>query len=320
MRIGIALLVLCSAGCGVLAASSASSEDLPDARLGPYRKLDDQEVAFPPFVRLDFTATLEGPSLVRRDDGSFVLYSAALQDTGGVSALRWSVSDDPVAFSSNQAVIAPAGWESSGLVDPAVLVRDGTTLVYYAVASGDGIGLVRREGDSFTRPSLAPILARADGGDPIGSPSVIEVDGASWMYFTRGDAIELAISEDGVSFEEQGPVLEPGEGWEAGGVGDPAAELYTSPLGRRSIRLYYTGRSADDPPVLSIGVAASFDGVHEFRRAVANPLFAGDRDEHDPALLGVDGAALLYFAQTSGAGRIGIAAAVDPGEFRFDRL
>ncbi len=310
-----AALAVCAAGCGVLAAPADVPDQLPDARLGPFRKLDELEADPAPFVQIDYAAELGGPAVLATGSG-FELYFHATLDAGGASALRLSAGDGPTAFGEDEVILEPDG--EIGLVDPAAIrTSSSETLLFYASASGGRIGVARR-GDAGFVPEEAPVVDRGLG-PAIGAPSVVELDGELLLYFERGDGIDLAVSTDGgSSWDEVGPVLFPPDAWGSVGVGDPAAILYTSPLGRRSVRLYYTGRSVDDPPMTGIGVAASFDGVNDFEHLVGNPLFDGDRDEQAPSPLDVSGATVLYFSQTSASGRPAIAAAVAPGDVRLD--
>ncbi|MBI2894275.1 MAG: hypothetical protein HYY06_12050 [Deltaproteobacteria bacterium] len=311
---GCTALAACVTGCGVLAAPADVPDELPDARLGPFRKLDELEADPAPFVEIDYAAELGGPAVLATGS-RFELYFHATLDAGGAPALRLAAGDGATAFGEDEVILEPE--DEIGLVDPAAIrTWTGDDLLFYAAATGDWIRLARREEAGFV-PGGAPVLERGRG-PAIGAPSLLELDDELLLYFERGDLIELAVSADGgATWAERGPVLFPDEGWDAGGVGDPSAILYTSPLGRRSVRLYYTGRSLDDPPVAGIGVAASFDGAGDFDRLVGNPLFDGDRDEQAPAALDVGGATVLYFSQSSAGGRPAIAAAVAPGDVRF---
>lgn len=321
MRSSLAVLAVASglglaiAGCGVLATEGGGDENLPDAQLGPFRAFGEGEVSLPPMAVLDFEASLGGPDAARTPDGGFVLVMHAAPDDDPVTVLRRMTGETPTAFSGAEVLL---DGEPAGLRDPARLEEGETTLLYFGLGSGAEIGVARSDGGDFVR-DVEPVLVAADpAAQPIGAPTVVVMDGQWLLYYARGDAIALAVSADGQTFEDQGEVLGAGDAgaWDAGGVGDPEVAVTRSALGETRVRLYYTGWSTEDPPVRGVGLAVSFDGRSDFHRFVGNPLVALDGDESAPTItLGEEGApTFLYYARASGTGRAGIGGAVLPGD------
>lgn len=310
---------MATAGCGVLASEGSGDDNLPDARLGPFRTFGEDEVSLPPLVVLDFTASLGGPELVERGADGAVLYLHASADGEEVTHLRRQRGTSPTAFEDPEIILE---GDPEGLRDPAVVLDGAATLLYFGVGTGERIGVARATGAGAFAIDEEPVLVAEDpAAAPIGAPSVVQLDGTWLLYTARGRSIALATSTDGRTFEDQGVVLGPGEetSWDAGGVGDPEAVVVPSPLGGHRVRLYYTGWSANEEPERGVGVAVSFDGLTDFHRYVGNPVVGLDGDELAPAVsVGAgDAPTLLYFTRPSGSGRLGIAGAVLPGDVSF---
>ena len=319
MRLSV-LVALGCASCGVIATPGSGDDNLPDARLGPFRTFGEGEVSLPPMVLLDFTAQLGGPEIVRDAEGALSLFVHSAPDDEDVTILRRATGSAPNEVGGLQTVLEPGSGEQSGLRDPCWFATDaGDSMLLYGLGSGERIGVARPDGNGFTRRD-EPLLEAADPvAAPIGAPSLVILDGTWLLYTSRGDSIALATSPDGQTFTDAGVVLAPGEEWDAGGVGDPEAVVHVSPLGVRTVRLYYTGVSADDPPERGVGVAASFDGRSAFSGFVGNPLVSLADDEWAPTVAVGQGdePTLLYFARASGTGRGGVAGAVYPGSVTF---
>lgn len=309
------LALLVPAGCGVLATEGGGDQNLPDARLGPFRAFAAGEVSLPPMAILDFGGALGGPDVARGADGGFVMTMHAAPDDDPITVLRRMTGATPTAFADAEVLL---DGEPEGLRDPDVLEEGGETLVFFGLGTGAAIGVARSGGGAFTRDE-APILEADPEVAPVGGPSVAILDGTWLLYYTRGGCIALATSTDGVTFEEQGDVLTPSGGdhdWDGAAVSDPDVAVVHDALGGTRVRLYYTGLSPEEPPVRGVGLAVSFDGRGDFHRFVGNPVVALDGDESAPTVtLGEgDDPTFLYFARTSGTGRPGIAGAVLPGD------
>jgi hypothetical protein len=315
MRAATAILASFLAACGVLATPGGGDENLPDARLGPFRPFAEGEVQLPPMAALDFTAQLGGPDVARAPDGAFVLTMHGAPDDDEVTVLRRMTGEAPTTFASPEVLL---GGEPVGLRDPCVVEHDGTTLLFFGLGDGSQIGVARSEGGADFVRDDEPVLTSEDPVEsPIGAPSVVIVDGDWLLYHSRADSIALAVStDDGRTFEDEGIVLGPGEGWDDANAGEPAAVVTRSALGERRVRLYYTGTSSAEPYPRSVGVAVSFDGHTDFHRFVGNPIVSLDDDEWAPTVtLGEgDAPSFLYFGRASGSGRLGIAGAVLPGD------
>lgn len=131
----------------------------------------------------------------------------------------------------------PGSWDSFGVRDPSILVDDsgrvayegGAMVMYYTGSSHKGIrqcigrAVSFDEGRSWTRSPQEPVLSPSESGWDSGlasTPWAIRDDEGRYRLYYRGakgvnkdEAIGLAISRDGISFERYGekPVLSAGD-------------------------------------------------------------------------------------------------------------
>ncbi len=173
--------------------------------------------------------------------------------------IRRSASDAPTRYGFDPGDIvfqADADWQGGAVFDPwAIENADGTVRLYFAGAGG--IGYVDGPaGGPFDNSVMVLENARA--------PSVVTYGGETWMFFERNGRIGLATSTDGNSFAIRTetldfPALERDEDDPMElSHHSPGAYVYTSPIGRESVRLYFEGRFDDD--TTAVGAVATMDG------------------------------------------------------------
>jgi hypothetical protein len=173
--------------------------------------------------------------------------------------------------------------------------------VYYAGAGGIGLA-VSGDGLAFTK-SAAPVLAPdARVGwetTPPHAPSVARMPDGSWrMFYGAGRSIGEATSADGESWTRvgDGPVLAPGDGFDAGQVDDPVVLPRVTPAGRLQVRVLYTGYDA--PPGATsrnaaVGFAARYGDTGPLSRQAA-PVYGGSKHEAAPAVFESAIGSILY--------------------------
>jgi hypothetical protein len=311
-------------GCGTLGSTPTPDENVPSSGVGPFRPLAADELptfAAPPFVLDDPAARYREPSVVAAsDDGSslaVVLFAVAR--VGGHDVIVRTRAADARSFyggaADNQtgshprhepAVVLAAdrAWEGADLAGPSA-VRVGAQLwLYYAGAGGIGLA-VSDDGLAFTKsaePVLAP-EARVDWETtPPHAPSVALMPDGSWrMFYGAGPSIGEAMSADGKSWTRvaTGPVLAPGEGFDAGQVDDPLVLPRVTPAGRLQVRVLYTGYDA--PPGApsrssAIGFAARYEDSGPLSRQAA-PVYGGSKHEAAPAIFESAIGSILYAQQ-----------------------
>jgi hypothetical protein len=121
------------------------------------------------------------------------------------------------------------------------------------------------------------------------------------MFYGAGLSIGEATSADGKSWTRlgPGPVLAPGEGFDAGQVDDPLVLPRVTPAGRLQVRVLYTGYDA--PPgatsrASAVGFAARYEDSGPLSRQTA-PVYGGSKHEAAPALLESAIGSILYAQQ-----------------------
>lgn len=197
-------------------------------------------------------------------------------------------ADDPplsvILEGSLPTELAPHG--AGNVYAPSVLIEDGTWRMWYGGQGKDGHDRIHlatsADGKKWKRQGV--VLDRGKALH-VNDPSVLKHDGLYWMYYTRAagellDTIHLATSKDGVTWEEKGEVLGPGEkgSFDSLHVARPSV-LFDEGL----FKLWYDGRK-DLPPGTNIkglptspdsqrfvGYATSTDGIHFQRRP--EPVF-----------------------------------------------
>ncbi len=155
--------------------------------------------------------------------------------------------------------------------------KDGHDRIHLAVSS-DGLKWEQRG-----------VVLEDPAANHCNDPSVIEVNGLLFMFYTRAgsgvtDAVAVATSTDGVQWRRRGTALAPGNpgAWDSYSVGRPSV-LFTNGL----FRMWYDGRKdlpegAPDPNAPKsgtsqrhIGYATSRDGFH-WERSGSEPVYDHD--------------------------------------------
>lgn len=155
--------------------------------------------------------------------------------------------------------------------------RDGHDRIHLAVSS-DGLQWDQRG-----------VVLEDPSANHCNDPSVVEVDGTLWMFYTRAgfgvtDEVAVAISTDGASWKLRGTALSPGEpgSWDSLGVGRPSVLFFDG-----LFRMWYDGRkdlppSAPDPDAPKsntsqrhVGYATSHDGIR-WERHGSEPVYHHD--------------------------------------------
>ncbi|MEZ4440776.1 MAG: hypothetical protein R3B72_16875 [Polyangiaceae bacterium] len=326
MRASLLLAVLAVAplgGCSTLAEAGGGDDDLPNARLGPFRALEQTELG----------AARVAPYAIRDDDdfpqdlGALDVdgdpatpavwgFAAVVEIAAGVdpdpaaatNAIVRHVAEDGRSFARQRDVVLrpQEAWEGTRLGQPAPLAVEGEVWLYYAAEGG--IGLARSsDGKTFTRSDAEPVLSPSGGweeGAVPASPTVLQLpDGRFDMIYevtVAGRALlGEATSPDGLRFTRvgDGPLLEP-EGADAGGTASPCSLLATTAEGRVTQLLYYGARDEDDQR--AIALAGRFDTRDPFTRATAL-VYGGSDGAWEPSVLRYRRFSLLFATQPAGA-------------------
>ena len=193
--------------------------------------------------------------------------TVAREDFDGV---RWDIRPDPVID------VGPEGsWDETHVLDPASVLIDGTTYLYYTAVS--------------PKADRAVCLATADDGihfekyegNPVvigGGPEVVVSDGVFYLYYWKkkpsgtGYQIHAARSTDGRNFEEYGsePVLPIGpEGsWDSHTVETPRIFMEGSVY-----YMVYCGSDRYNDYPWNAGLAVSSD-LLRWKKYHGNPIFS----------------------------------------------
>ncbi|MFY9352028.1 hypothetical protein [Sphingobium sp.] len=185
------------------------------------------------------------------------------------------------SVSADAPVIAAGAMRRQALWNDPSVLRENGRYVLYMTSSTDApfeppvlpFRAVSADGVRWSLSPEGPLLSPAGGPYvSIETPSVVRFAGRHWMAFTgiypKGGAspmaIGLAVSDDGVAWRVARWTLLTASGraeaWDGYLVGEPGAVV----LGGR-MRIYFSAVGARDgggPPVQSIGMVESGDGVH----------------------------------------------------------
>jgi hypothetical protein len=318
-RLRIALVFLVVSACATTGAEGEGDKNLPNAGVGPFRKLDAEEMkGIAPFVLDDAQALYREPAVLR--DGASTLLYAVARVAGKDVIVRTRALDERTFFGASgnfgrkpAVVLEPdAPWEVA-LSGPSIVRVRGEFFLYYAGA--DGIGVARSADGLSFRKEAGPVLARdaAPGSWETTAPRAPTVfeqpDGTLRMFYGAGAAIGEAESRDGIAWQRipAGPVLvaappaAPGSllpnekpPFDTAAVGDPCVVTRTTPAGRFHVRVLYTGTDATG--ATAIGFAARFGTSGPLARQPV-PVYSVNQKEAAPALLELGDNAFLYVQQ-----------------------
>ncbi|MCY2938463.1 MAG: hypothetical protein NTV55_08900 [Planctomycetota bacterium] len=203
-----------------------------------------------------------------------------------------------VMLVGSQEMLLPPPWPASeraphkrgNIYAPELVVEKTRSLLYYGAQGLDGhdrIHLaVSTDGTVWKRHG---VVLEDPAANHVNDPSVVVAQGVYHLYYTLAregvsDVIALATSQDGLHWQKQGVVLNPGQpgAWDNLLVGRPSA-LFE----KGKFRLWYDGRK-DLPPGApdtkapqspsssrAVGLAESTDGK-TFSRVGTSPVFSHD--------------------------------------------
>jgi len=319
-RILPVLLLALGLSCATTGDQGEGDVNLPNAGVGPFRKLDFDEVrGIAPFVLDEEPAAYREPAVVG-DGPSTIMYVVATRD-GKDRIVRSRATDGRSFFGTSLqfgkkpvVVLSPdAPWEGNALAGPFVLRLDsGELLLFYAAAGG--IGLARsRDGVAFTKEPR-PVFAR----DPnvlwetteLRAPTAYVLpNGKLRMLYASGVSIGEAESADGRTWTrvDPEPVLGPAAPappgyllpnekgpFDTAGVSDPCASARITPSGRFHLRVLYT--SLDPSGATTIGLAARYGDSGKLVRQTS-PVYSANQKEAAPAFVEGSGGTFLYVQQ-----------------------
>lgn len=343
------LAAMVCASCGTVASPGEGDRDLPVGRGGPFRLLGPADLDGRACVVSDRARRFDDPSAVRREDGSVSLYFT--DDDGAARSISTARLASPIALAEDvsPALRATLPWQAGSVEAPEVVrVAAGEWWMLYA--SAGGLGLARgADGASFAADPNPLLTAEPAAGEStaLRSPSIVEsAPGRFLIAYESAGAVwgaELISATGAVSRldadprqDGRQPLLAPGDdavdagvvGFASGSVGDPSLTLETTAIGRSLWRLYATTRSAPVrtdagvEPLITLGVAGSFDGVSFSRDANPALRARGDGTVSAPDVI-ADGPrrSFLYAGgRCDTAGRVrGVVVAVAPGNTALPR-
>lgn len=268
MRSRAALIVLLAwSGCSTTGDGGDGGENIPNAEVGPFRELRDDELGqshSSPIALRDPVRQARDVSVLDADGDpetpATFAYAAIVKlekkkakpDVPTDRIARYASDDGRTFEKEGLEVLAPTQpWEAETLGGPWVTRRGGEIRLYYA--SGGSIGLATSlDGLAFaSRPE--PVLEPWEDGATLSSPSIVDLpDGTRQMFVTvtAGAATSLAWVEsaDGVAWASPKAVVVP-DGALAGAPLYASSPLVaTSPTGRDILHLYVGSRVGDGAP------------------------------------------------------------------------
>jgi len=345
------LAVVAIAGaCATTGAEGEGDKNLPTAGVGPFRKLDAEEVkGLAPYVLDDSIALYREPAVLRDvATSSTVMYAVARVSSRDVIVRSRALDERTFFGTSSQfgkkplVVLEPTErWEGPNLDGPAVFRRSEgePLLLFYSAAEGIGLARSTDGGLTFTKDLASPVLRRDFATDtwetePPHSPTIYALgDGRLRMFYAAGAAIGEAESTDGGATWKRlplNPVLVPAPPAAPGSllpnekppfdtlsVGDPCAVTRVTPAGRFHVRVVYTGKNEAGS---AIGFAARYGDSGPLDRQPV-PVYAVGLHEAAPALLDLGATSYLYAQQDRRDGNnpiyTAIAAAFSPGNVKL---
>jgi beta-1,4-mannooligosaccharide phosphorylase len=238
-----------------------------------------------------------------------LLVAGLIAATGPWSGQAQDRKDDPPPHSllhgTGKTESAPHG--QGNIYAPDVLFEGGFYRMWYGGQGRDGHDRIHlaesKDGANWTRRG---VVLHNGGANQVNDPSVVNVGGTYFMYYTRAgagvvDEIALATSKDGIACEAKGVVLKPGrEGdWDSLLVGRPSVlhENGTFKMwydGRKDLPLGAPAEGVPKSPKSSrnVGYATSKDGIR-WTKHPRNPVLGGDAGGVDVERVG-DGYVLVY--------------------------
>lgn len=323
--LGLLGLGLLAGACATFADTGGGDDNLPNARVGPFREIAQEEL---------------GNSRVApyalRDDDDFPRDASVLDVDGDPTTLEaWAyvartvpdpaVDPDPEApptailrhvaldgrsFDRNPVtVLEPsAAWEGGTVGAPSALRVEGEVWLFYSAAGGIGRA-VSADGLTFDRGGDGLVLGPSNGGweqSPPRNPGAIRLaDGTFQLFYDAdtqaGPAIGEARSVDGVDWERVGdaPVIAPAATIDAAGAEAPWPLVAESALGRTIEYLYYGAIDADGRA--TVAIAAREGATGPFQRGSGAVFGAsGSLGPTQPCVVRYPAFTLLFATQLAG--------------------
>lgn len=326
MRRAVALgFGLLAGACATLADTGGGDQNLPNARVGPFREIAQEELGnnrVAPYALRDDDdfprdasvmdvdgdpATLEAWGYVARTEPD---PDADPDPAAPPTAIVRHVGLDGRSFDRNPVtVLEPAeAWEGGTVGAPSALRVGEEVWLYYG--GSEGIGLATSsDGASFSRVGDGPVLAMADGGwelSPPRNPGVIRLtDGRFQLFYDAetdaGPAIGEARSDDGITWTRVGeaPVLAPASTIDAAGAEAPWPLVAESAEGRSIEYLYYGAVDADGKATVAIAAREGTTG--NFQRGTGAVFGSGGSlGPTQPCVLRYPEHTLLFATQLAG--------------------
>ncbi|MDP2730187.1 MAG: hypothetical protein Q8O55_06880 [Dehalococcoidales bacterium] len=202
---------------------SMTPQETPEQPLAPEPKPESKDSAAQFAWTVDPGNRLEDatvPNIHRPEDGRFRMYY------GGPGGILSAISDDGLTFTKEPGVRVPSGSMGTSEAiasDPSVVVlKDGRVRLYYKGATGPGgpgqsvhriFSAVSTDGLSFEKEGIRIDSQQTpDRGWASVPETVVLPDGRVRLYYVS-DGLDVkhgivsVISEDGLSFTREGPVL-----------------------------------------------------------------------------------------------------------------
>jgi hypothetical protein len=338
--VAIAVAAACAAcvACSTIGDGGDGGEELPNAELGPFRELRDDELGAShssPIALRDGVRQARDVSIFDADgDPStpatfayaaiVVLKEKKAKPEAPTDRIARYASDDGRTFEKDGLeVLAPTQpWESETISGPCAVRAGGEIRLYYA--SGGSIGLATSSDGAVFASRSEPVVRPFREGSTLSDPHVVEMPGGGQrMFVTVTDdagapsTIVSVASADGATWTKPESVLMNGMELRGASLRSPSALVATSPTGRDILHLYVEVRVGDEPPAIQL--LSRF--LDEPGWDVANaPVFAPRLGASSPEvrrITGADGrpAAMLFVSGPSSRtdDDWGISAAIAPG-------
>lgn len=325
----LALFLAAGCGIGLVDNQSGGSDHLPTQAAGPYGKLalDRDTPAEEPFVVRAFPDSLTDPSVLRRDDGGFLIWFGRTTSTAPDESQIWYAEIPAVTelpdVPPEPALVADAAWEEAWVGAPSVVRLDAEHLVMFYQGGRTSPALGRADsmddGRNWTKHPANPLL------DTTAQPSAVVLDhgdATTWLLFaSRPDraGIFRADSSDGTSWAYlPEPVLTPREttpeAFDRYAVFSPHVVVQETASSRLHYSMFFNATDSPDPDAsVSVGWAGSFDGI-EWRRFESpdGPILAPEgASERAPAVLLEPDRGIMFYSEPS-RGAPAIAVAMHP--------
>ncbi|MEQ9319503.1 MAG: hypothetical protein RIF41_10115 [Polyangiaceae bacterium] len=325
MRRVVALgLGLLAGACATLADTGGGDQNLPNARVGPFREIAQEELGntrVAPYALRDDDDFPRDASVLDVDGdpstlGSWGYFARTVPDPAvdpdpeaPPTAIQRYVALDGRSFDRDPVtVLEPSeAWEGGTVGAPSAVRVGDEVWLYYGGAEGIGLA-VSADGESFTRVGDGLVLA-VDGvweQSPPRNPGVIRLPDRSFQLFydadtDAGPAIGEARSADGVTWTRvgDGPVIAPEASVDAAGAEAPWPLVAESAEGRSIEYLYYGAVDAEGRATVAIAAREGATGA--FQRGTGAVFGAsGSLGPTQPCVVRYPEFTLLFATQLAG--------------------